>query len=119
MAQHHSKHVAGLRAEGHADANLPCALLHGVRHQPIDANNCQEQSNAGKDRKQRHVEFVACRGFRGYLIHGLNMRHRQSAACGAEFPAECPCSANRWTLVRTAQVMDHLRLRIAVMPSLN
>ena len=56
---HHVLHLAGLRAERQADADLLRALLDRVRHQPVDADRREQQRGAAEHRHQPHVEPLA------------------------------------------------------------
>ena len=54
-----SANILGAGAERHANADFLGALFHGIRGQSVDADGCEEQTNARKDSQQSHVEITA------------------------------------------------------------
>ena len=78
--QHHSAHVARTRS----DADLVYSLLYGVRHDSVHTNRGQQHGDSPEDAQQDHIEAIARSGFRNYLTHFADVRHRQAAARGAQ-----------------------------------
>ncbi len=50
--------VRAARTEGHAQAQLPRALRHGVRHDPVDSDGGEHQGQSGQDARQSDGDFL-------------------------------------------------------------
>ena len=48
LPEHHREHVAGLRAQRHAEAHLLRTPADRVAHDAIQADRCQQQRNRGE-----------------------------------------------------------------------
>ena len=76
-------HVAQIRSlcpKRHADAEFLRTLLDGIGHDPIDSDGGHEQSCGSKDSEKQHIEALTRCIARLDLVHGANMRNRQTAA---------------------------------------
>ena len=80
LKHNHAAYTPFFRAECHSNSNLLSPLLHRVSHQPINSDRSQQQSRAGKDRQQQHIEVRACGRPDNNFIHWTDICDRKSAA---------------------------------------
>ena len=67
-------------AERHADAHFLRALLHGVRHEAVDADGGEDERGGSEDGEQEHVEVLARGGVVDDFGHGADAGDGKAAA---------------------------------------
>ena len=111
LAQHLPQHVAALRAERHADADLVGAARHGVRHQPEQPDRRDQQRQPAEQRVGLREQSSPARS----AARPVRAASRRPSSAGSDRPGGPPRGRPPVTLDRIAggPHLDHRRCRRA------
>src|SRR5262249_7311358 len=89
LSDYQPQHMAGLRSQRHANADLLRTLRDRVGHHAVDADGRQRQRQRGEPGEQEHHETPPGDGFREQVLHRRDVKDSLVTIYAADLVSNC------------------------------